>query len=127
MKAVNYLKHVSILISYCILFQSCYSYKTIKSNEKDIELFKKYKIDLKNSKIIKGKIVGFYNDTIQVLSKGKNLKISEKDIKEIKKRKFSLLKTSLTTLTVAAVSALVIFGISFNIFKKDFNPFKNII
>ncbi|APG65067.1 hypothetical protein LPB136_06765 [Tenacibaculum todarodis] len=127
MKAINYLKHVSILLSYCILFQSCYSYKTIKSNEKDIELLKKYKIDLKNSKRIKGKIVGFYNDTVQILSKGKNLKISEKDIKEIKKRKFSLLKTSLTTLTVAAVSALAIFGISFNIFKKDFNPFKNII
>ncbi|MCH3882790.1 hypothetical protein [Tenacibaculum aquimarinum] len=127
MKAINYLKLVSVLLSYCILFQSCYSYKTIKGDEKDIELLKKYKIDLKNSKRIKGKIVGFYNDTIQLLSKGKTLKISEKDVKEIKKRKFSILKTSLTTLTVAAVSALAIFGISFNIFKKDFNPFKNII
>ena len=38
MKAINYLKHVSILLSCCILFQSCYSYRTIKNNEKDIEL-----------------------------------------------------------------------------------------
>lgn len=90
-----------------ILFQSCYSYKTFDIKNYPQIKPKKVKIEILDSKIIKGEIINFENEeiTLKTISKTKNISISE--IKKIKKREFSLLKTSLLG-GVISISLLVI-------------------
>ncbi len=89
------MKKIACFLSILLLFQSCYSYKTFDLKNYPQIKPKKVKIELLDSKIIKGKIINIENEEIflKTISKTKNISISE--IKKIKKREFSLLKTSL--------------------------------
>ena len=98
------------LLSISILFQSCFSYKSVNYN--DIAIGKKPKVEVKgvggtNSK---GRLVSRNEQTLILESNGALQEIPVSEIYEVNVRKFSFLKSSgliLGTLLVVACLAVV--------------------
>ena len=98
------------LLSISILFQSCFSYKSVNYN--DIAIGKKPKVEVKgvggtNSK---GRLVSRNEQTLILESNGALQKIPVSEIYEVNIRKFSFLKSSgviLGTLLVLACLAVI--------------------
>ncbi|WP_282163187.1 hypothetical protein [Ulvibacterium marinum] len=84
------------LLTSCMVFSSCYSYKTMDTGTSVISKGKKYKIitaDNKNHKIWILK----YGDTLigrKSKSSGTLTKLAQEEVMVIKERKFSFLKTA---------------------------------
>ena len=88
------MKNFSSLLLFLILFQSCFSYKTVDFNS--IPIKKKQKVEVKGvgGTYIKGTLVS-KNEQILTLNNNSQLqKIPVSEIYEVKVRKFSLLKSS---------------------------------
>jgi hypothetical protein len=104
------MKNFSSLLLFLILFQSCFSYKTVDFNSIPIE--KKQKVEVKGvgGTYIKGTLVS-KNEQILTLNNNSQLqKIPVSEIYEVKVRKFSLLKSSgvLAISVTAALTAIFI-------------------
>ena len=104
------MKNFSSLLLFLILFQSCFSYKTVDFN--NIPIKKKQKVEVKGvgGTYIKGTLVS-KNEQILTLNNNSQLqKIPVSEIYEVKVRKFSLLKSSgvLAISVTAALSAIFI-------------------
>jgi S-adenosylmethionine:diacylglycerol 3-amino-3-carboxypropyl transferase len=106
------MKKSSLLLSFLILFQSCFSYKTVDYNSIPIE--KKQKVEVKGvgGTNIKGTLVSKNEQILTVDTNGQLQKIPVSEIYEVKVRKFSLLKSS----GVLASSILVVTAVLFAIF-----------
>ena len=107
------MKNFSYLLSFFILFQSCFSYKTVDFNSIPIE--KKQKVEVKGvgGTNIKGTLVSKNEQILTVDTNGQLQKISVSEIYEVKVRKFSLLKSSgvlasSVLLVTAVLSAILI-------------------
>ena len=104
------MKKIIFLLSISILFQSCFSYKSVNYN--DIAIEKKPKVEVKgvggtNSK---GRLVSGNEQTLILESNGVLQKIPVSEIYEVNIRKFSFLKSSgviLGTLLVLACLAVI--------------------
>ena len=106
------MKIFSSLLLFLILFQSCFSYKTVDFNS--IPIKKKQKVEVKGvgGTYIKGTLVS-KNEQILTLNNNSQLqKIPVSEIYEVKVRKFSLLKSS----GVLASSILVVTAVLFAVF-----------
>ena len=109
------MKKISLLLSFLILFQSCFSYKTV--NYDSIPIEKKQKVEVKaiGGINIKGTLVSKNEQTLTVDTNGKLQEISVDEIYEVKVRKFSLLKSSgllaSSILVVTAVLGAVFIGV----------------
>lgn len=106
------MKNFSLLLSFLILFQSCFSYKTVDYNSIPIE--KKQKVEVKGvgGTNIKGTLVSKNEQTMIVDNNGQLQKIPVSEIYEVKVRKFSILNSAgiVAILTsVAASLAIVVF------------------
>ena len=106
------MKKGSLLLSFLILFQSCFSYKTVDYNSIPIE--KKQKVEVKGvgGTNIKGTLVSKNEQILTVDTNGQLQKIPVSEIYEVKVRKFSLLKSS----GVLASSILVVTAVLFAVF-----------
>jgi S-adenosylmethionine:diacylglycerol 3-amino-3-carboxypropyl transferase len=106
------MKKSSLLLSFLILFQSCFSYKTVDYNSIPIE--KKQKVEVKGvgGTNIKGTLVSKNEQILTVDTNGQLQKIPVSEIYEVKVRKFSLLKSS----GVLASSILVVTAVLFAVF-----------
>ena len=108
------MKKISLLLSFLILFQSCFSYKTVNYNSIPIE--KKQKVEVKGigGTNIKGTLVSKNEQTLTLDTNGQLQEISVDEIYEVKVRKFSLLKSfgllASSTLVVTAVLFAVFLG-----------------
>ena len=104
------MKKLSLLLSFLILFQSCFSYKTVDYNSISIE--KKQKVEVKGVEgtNIKGTLVSKNEQTMIVDNNGQLQKIPVSEIYEVKVRKFSILKTAIRL--AAAFGALVVVALS---------------
>ena len=96
------MRKLFLFLAIVFLLQSCFSYKAMDNDSSKMETGKTYKIKQyhKFSKIV------FHTtkDSIILVSKDfKEQQIPIKDITNIKKRKFSIIKTAASPLTVAAV------------------------
>ena len=81
------------LLSFSILFQSCFSYKTVDYNNIVIEKKQKFEVLGVGGTNIKGRLVS-KNDQLMILeNNGKLQEISVDEIYQVKVRKFSFLKT----------------------------------
>ena len=81
------------LLSFSILFQSCFSYKTVDYNNIVIGKKQKFEILGVGGTNIKGRLVS-KNDQLMILeNNGQLQEISVDEIDEVKVRKFSILKT----------------------------------
>ena len=87
------MKKRSLLLSFLILFQSCFSYKTVDYNRIPIE--KKQKVEVKGigGINIKGTLVSKNEQTLTLDTNGQLQEISLDEINEVKVRKFSILKS----------------------------------
>ena len=104
------MKKLIFLLSVSILFQSCFSYKTVDYNNIIIE--KKQKVELENlDRInIKGQLVS-KDEKIVILETNKGLQTILKDeIYEVRVRSFSILKS--TGVIAAAALLTVLFASS---------------
>ena len=106
------MKNFSSLLLFLILFQSCFSYKTVDLNSIPIE--KKQKVEVKGvgGTYIKGTLVS-KNEQILTLNNNSQLqKIPVSEIYEVKVRKFSLLKSSgVLAISVTAVLSAIFIAI----------------
>ena len=104
------MKKLPLLLLFLILFQSCYSYKTVNYNSIPIEKKQKYKVKGVGGIKIEGTLFS-KNEQILTLDKNGQLqKIPVSEIYEVKVRKFSILKSSgvLAISVTAALSAIFI-------------------
>ena len=106
------MKNFSSLLLILILFQSCFSYKTVDFNTIPIE--KKQKVEVKGvgRTYIKGTLVS-KNEQILTLNNNSQLqKIPVSEIYEVKVRKFSILKSSgVLAISVTAVLSAIFIAI----------------
>jgi hypothetical protein len=88
------MKKLSLLLISLILFQSCFSYKTVDYNRIPIE--KKQKVEVKGigGINIKGTLVSKNEQTLILDTNGQLQEISVDEINEVKVRKFSIWKTA---------------------------------
>jgi hypothetical protein len=104
------MKNFSSLLLFLILFQSCFSYKTVDFNSIPIE--KKQKVEVKGvgGTHIKGTLVSKNEQILTLNNNGQLQKIPVSEIYEVKVRKFSILKSSgvLAISVTAALSAIFI-------------------
>ena len=104
------MKKLPLLLLFLILFQSCYSYKTVNYNSIPIEKKQKYKVKGVGGIKIEGTLFS-KNEQILTLDKNGQLqKIPVSEIYEVKVRKFSILKSSglLASSVVVAAGVLTI-------------------
>ena len=106
------MKKGSLLLSILILFQGCYSYKTLDYNSIPIEKKQKIEVIVIEGTNIKGTLVSKNEQTLTVDTNGQLQKIPVSEIYEVKVRKFSLLKSS----GVLASSILVVTAVLFAVF-----------
>ena len=112
------MKKLFFLLSFSILFQSCFSYKSIGYN--NIEINKKQKLEVvKIDKTnINGQLVS-KNETTMILETKVGLQtIVVEEIYDVKVRKFSFLKSAgvivgsyVTVAIVAVASVVLMFGL----------------
>ena len=104
------MKKLSLLLSFLILFQGCFSYRTIDYNSIPIE--KKQKVEVKGvgGTNIKGTLVSKNEQTMILNTNGQLQKIPVSEIYEVKVRKFSILKTAVRF--AAAFGAIVVVALS---------------
>jgi hypothetical protein len=87
------MKKLFFLLSFSILFQNCFSYKSIDYN--DIETTKKNKFEIKGvgGTFTEGRLVSKNEKAMVLENKGQTQTISKEKIYEVKVRKFSFLNT----------------------------------
>ena len=88
------MKNLFILLSFLILFQSCFSYKsvsydTISSDNKK----QKIQVEMLDRSKFSGQLVSKDDKTMTLENNGSTQTILKKDIYEVKVVKFSILKT----------------------------------
>ena len=105
------MKKLSLLLISLILFQSCFSYKTVDYNRIPIE--KKQKVEVKGigGINIKGTLVSKNEQTLTVDTNGQLQEISVDEINEVKVRKFSIWKTAGRTYLSLSIVTLAIAGL----------------
>lgn len=106
------MKNFSSLLLFLILFQSCFSYKTVDFNS--IPIKKKQKVEVKGvgGTYIKGTLVSKNEQILTLNNNGQLQKIPVSEIYEVKVRKFSLLKSSgVLAISVTAVLSAIFIAI----------------
>jgi hypothetical protein len=98
------MKKLLYLLAFSILFQSCYSSKSI--GYKNIEINKKEKLEvlMLNKPSIKGSFVSKNEKTMILQTKNGQGTIPIEEILEVKVREFSLLKTVGLTILIPAAA-----------------------
>ena len=98
------MKKLLFLLSFSILFQSCYSYKSIDYNNIETNKNQKFEIKGVGGTYSEGRLVSKNEKTMVLENKGQTQTISKEEIYEVKVRNFSFLKTlGLTVLIPIAV------------------------
>ena len=108
------MKNLVLLLSFSLLFQSCFSYKTADYNSIPIEKKQKVEVKVSGGTNIKGTLVSKNEETITLDKNGQLQEISVDEINEVKVRKFSILKTAVNIpiILAAAFGAIVVLALS---------------
>ena len=88
------MKKLLFLLSFSILFQSCYSYKSIDYSTIEIDKKQKLEVLMLNKTSMKGQLVSKNEKTIILQTKNGQGTIPMEEVYNIKVREFSLLKTA---------------------------------
>ena len=106
------MKNFIFLLSFSILFQSCFSYKTVDYNNIAIEKKQKFEVSGVGGKNIKGRLVSKNEQLIILKNNGQIQEMPVSEIYEVKVRKFSILKsTGLLGATYAAIVVGILIAI----------------
>ena len=101
-----------LLLLLSILFQSCYSYKTVDYNKIAIEKKQKFEVKGVKGKYIKGRLVSKNEQTMTLETKVGQQTIAVEEIYDVKVRKFAFLKTLGFSIVSPYLLALLLYGIS---------------
>ena len=101
------MKKFIFLLSFSILFQSCFSYKTVDYNNIAIEKKQKFEVSGVGGKNIKGRLVSKNEQLIILENNGQLQEMPVSEIYEVKVRKFSILKSSGVVAGAAVLIALL--------------------
>jgi hypothetical protein len=88
------MKKLLFLLSFSILFQSCYSYKSIDYSNIEIDKKQKLEVLMLNKTSMKGQLVSKNEKTMILESKDGQGAIPVEQINAVKVRKFSFLKSA---------------------------------
>ena len=106
------MKKFIFLLSFSILFQSCFSYKTVDYNNIAIEKKQKFEVSGVGGKNIKGRLVSKNEQLMILKNNGQLQEMPVSEIYEVKVRKFSILKsTGLLGATYAAILVGILIAI----------------
>ena len=106
------MKKFIFLLSFSILFQSCFSYKTVDYNNIAIEKKQKFEVFGVEGTNIKGRLVSKNDQLIILENNGQLQEMPVSEIYEVKVRKFSILKsTGLLGATYAAILVVILIAI----------------
>ena len=87
------MKKLILLLLFSVLFQSCFSYKSVHFNDIKNEKKQKFEVSKLDKTNIKGRLISI-DENIMILENRKgNQTINENDIYDVKVKKFSILKT----------------------------------
>ena len=110
------MKKLSLLFLLSILFQSCFSYKSVDFKSISIEKKQKFEVKGVGGKYIKGRLVSKNEQTMTLETKVGQQTIAVEEIYDVKVRKFSFLKSAgvivgsyVTVFILAIVDVLVMF------------------
>lgn len=104
------MKKLIFLLSISILFQSCYSYKSIDFERISSEKKQIFEVAKLNRTSVKGRLVSVNENTIVLENKDGNQTILKADIYDVHVRTFSILK--FTGIGFATYGALVIIALA---------------
>ena len=107
-----------------ILFQSCFTYRTVEKNPETFRITQKYKIlhEGKTSKITVLRI----NDSTLVFKKNfKEQEVAIDSITAVKKREFSVVKTVIVVPIVVLTSLAIFIAIALSNLKFEFGKFQS--
>jgi len=105
-------KVVVVSLSFLILFQSCFSYKTVNFREISNDKKQKVEVEMLDRAKFSGQLVSIDDKSITLENNGIEQKVLKKDIYEIKIKKFSIFK-SLKNIAKAGAWAAATAGILF--------------
>ena len=108
------MKKLLFLLSFSILFQSCYSYKSIDYSTIEIDKNQKLEVLRLNKTSIKGRLVSKNEKTIILQTKNGQGTIPMEEVYNVKVKEFSLLKTAGLTVLIP-FGVLVLAGILINL------------
>ena len=87
------MKNLFILLSFLILFQSCFSYKSVNYDNISNNKKQKIQVEMLDRSKLNGQLVSKDDITIILENNGSTQTILKKDVYEVKVVKFSILKT----------------------------------
>ena len=87
------MKKIIILFLFSILFQSCFSYRTVDFDDIVSEKKQKFEVAKFDRTNIKGRLVSIDENVMILENRNGNQTINENEIYDVKVRKFSILKT----------------------------------
>ena len=108
------MKFFSLLLLLSILFQSCFSYKTVDYNNIAIEKKQKVEVLMLNKTRVKGQLVSQNDKTMILETKDGQGTIAIEEIYDVKVRNFSFLKSagvivgSYFTIAIIALGSLLL-------------------
>tara|TARA_B100001093_G_scaffold456523_1_gene467539 strand:- start:1678 stop:2016 length:339 start_codon:yes stop_codon:yes gene_type:complete len=88
------MKKIIYLFALSILFQSCFSYKTVEYDNINSEKKQTFRIEKDDRTKIKGKLVSKDDKKIIVKKSGKTQTVLQENIEEIRVKKFSIIRTA---------------------------------
>ena len=106
------MKKLSLLLLLSILFQSCYSYKTVGYNNIAIEKKQKVEVLMLNKTSVKGQLVSKNEKTIILETKDGQGTIPLEEIYDVQVRKFAFLKTLGFSIVSPFLLVLLLYGMS---------------
>ena len=106
------MKKIIYLFALSILFQSCFSYKTVEYDNINSEKKQTFRIEKDDRTKIKGKLVSKDDKKIIIKKSGKTQTVLQENIKEIRVKKFSIIRTAVGAAGTYA-AALVIGAVVF--------------
>ena len=87
------MKNVIVSLSFLILFQSCFSYRTVNYSEISNDKKQKVEVEMLDRTKFSGQLVSIDDRSITLENNGIVQKVLKEDIYEIKIKKFSIFKT----------------------------------
>ena len=106
------MKNVIVFLSFLILFQSCFSYRTVNYSEISNDKKQKVEVEMLDRAKFSGQLVSIDDKSITLENNGIEQKVLKNDIYEIKIKKFSIFK-SLKNIAKAGAWAAATAGILF--------------
>ena len=88
------MRKIVYLFAFSILFQSCFSYKTVEYNNINAEKKQTLRIKKEDRTKIKGKLVSKDDKKIIINKSGENLTVFQENIEEVRIKKFSIIRTA---------------------------------